>query len=102
MGHLSLQVLSYVFLRNATVTLRISYSEILQQVGHLSLWLFISHHHILLVLNGRGLLLLFPGSYYLNALAVSIVFFFVYHAVWKSTDSLNEYVFGKPTVTFTV
>lgn len=97
----SLQVLTYILLRNSIAPLQNSYSSLLQHFGSFPLWLLISHHHILLALNGQGLLFFFPNNYYLNMLSVIIVYLFMYQIVGRSTKTLKECIFSKtspPTV----
>ena len=97
----SLQVLTYILLRNSIAPLQNSYSSLLQRFGSFPLWLLVSHHHILLALNGQGLLFFFPNKYYLNMLSVVIVYLFMYQIVGRSTKTLKECIFSKtspPTV----
>lgn len=85
-----MQILAYVFLRNATF-LRHFTSGFLQEVGSLSLWLFVSHFHILSALNGRGLLALFPGNYFLNAVGVVTVYVYVAMVIRLSVHTLSDW-----------
>lgn len=97
----SLQVLAYILVMNSTTLLQNSHSSLLRHFGSFPLWLLVSHHHILLALNGQGLLFFFPNEYYLNMLSVIIVYLFVYQVVGKSTKTLKECMFSKtspPTV----
>ena len=66
------------------------HSYFLSTAGSLYLWLFVSHYHILMALNGKGLLVLIPSFYYMNLVAVGIVFLFVSVLVHQSCTTLNK------------
>ncbi len=84
------QILAYVFLRNATFLHHFT-SGFLQEAGALSLWLFVSHFHILSAHNGRGLLALFPGNYFLNAVGVVTVYVYIAMVIRLSACTLSDW-----------
>ncbi len=91
---LLVQILAYVFLRNGSILHHFS-SGFLAEAGSHSLWLFVSHFHILNALNGKGLLVFFPGYYYLNAVGVVIVYLYVFMVVRLSTRTLSDWSTAK-------
>ena len=93
--------MAYIFLRNGNVLHHFT-SGFLQEAGTHSLWLFISHFHILTALNGKGLLVFFPGSYYLNALAVLVVYVYVFMIVRLSVNSFNKWLSSSSVKDLTV
>ena len=86
-----------MFLRNATFFHHFT-SSFLQEVGTLSLWLFVSHFHILSALNGRGMLALFPGNYFLNTVGVVTVYVYVAMVIRLSIRTLSDWsIVKEPT-----
>lgn len=84
------QILSYVLLRNSFTPLQCYKSSFLVQVGASSLWLFVSHFHILLAFDGKGLLVLLPKLYLCNAVVVIMVFALVFVGMKTSLHTLME------------
>ncbi len=91
---LLLQILAYVFLRNGSILHHFS-SDFLVEAGSHSLWLFVSHFHILNALNGKGLLVFFPGYYYLNAVGVVTVYLYVFMVIRLSARTLSDWSTAK-------
>lgn len=56
----------------------------------MSIWLFVSHFHILLAFDGRGVLVLLPKLYFFNTLLVVSVFFVIFIVISNSLYTLKE------------
>lgn len=92
------QFVAYLYLRNSIKRFQHYSSTFLSQAGSLSLWLFVSHFHILLARDGKGLLTLIPRFHYLNTLAVITVYLFFFLVVHKSMTTLKSWLRdSKPT-----
>lgn len=87
-----IQLLAYLYLRNSIKHFQKYYSWFLSQAGSLSVWLFVSHFHLLLARDGKGLLMLIPRFYYLNLTAVVTVYVFFFIIVHKSMMTLKAWL----------
>ena len=68
----SVQIVSYIILRNVSGMLRTRYSSFFAWFGHISLELFISQYHIWLAADTHGVLVLLPGYPVLNLSLIHI------------------------------
>ena len=87
--------MSYTFLRNAVGYFQGYHSSVLNQAGSLSVWLFVSHHHILMANNGQGLLVLWPKLYHVNIVVVVVVYVYLFLIVRASISTVKQLAFGK-------
>lgn len=67
-------ILGFVLLRNATPSLRSYYSDLLNQIGKISLETYLLQHHVYLTSNAKTLLVLIPGYPVLNLVLASVLF----------------------------
>jgi len=63
---------------------------ILEAAGTISVWLFVSHFHILLASDGKGLLVLVPKLVNLNIFIVMLVYVLTAVIVHNSVGRLKE------------
>ena len=93
------QVTSYLMVRNGSSALQKYSSSVLSNVGSMSIWLFVSHYHILMGFDGRGILILIPKLYILNTTLVLLTFIVIFIItsnslqILKEMKSLNYFVF---------
>lgn len=84
------QILSYMLLRSGIYSLRNYTSSFLKEVGSMSTWLYVSHYHILLANDGRGMLVLLPKLFIANAVVVVVVFALIFVVINSSLLTLNQ------------
>lgn len=84
------QILSYLLLRNGIYPLRNYSSSFLREVGSMSTWLYVSHYHILLAYDGRGILALLPGAFIGNTVVVAVVFIATFVVINTSNHNLKQ------------
>mmetsp|Transcript_16399 Transcript_16399/g.24577 ORF Transcript_16399/g.24577 Transcript_16399/m.24577 type:complete len:982 (-) Transcript_16399:121-3066(-) len=78
-------LLTYIYFRNLTPTLR-SYSlQLLHEIGKTTLETYLMQHHIWLTSNAKTLLTLIPGMPKVNMLVVTVVYFYVSRRLYKLT-----------------
>ena len=78
-------LVTYIYFRNLTPTLR-SYSlDLLHQIGKTTLETYLMQHHIWLTSNAKSLLTLIPGWPKVNFLVVSIGYFFLSRRLYRIT-----------------
>ena len=78
-----------MMLRNGIGSLQRYTSSLLSHAGSASLWLFISHYHILMAFNGKAHLVLVPKLYALNAVTVVSVFAVIFVVMSNSLRNLR-------------
>lgn len=78
---LSLQIVSYLVLRNVFGILRSRYSSMFAWFGRISLELCMCQYHIWLAADSHGVLVFVPGYPVLNVLITSFIFVCVAHEV---------------------
>ena len=91
------QLLSYTYFRNSIKLFEYYTSWFLSEAGSLSIWLFISHYHLLLAKDGKGLLVLLPRFQYLNVLAVVTVYVFFFFVVHRAVRTLEKWLHESDT-----
>lgn len=79
-----------MLLRSGIYALRNYTSFFLKEVGNMSMWLFVSHYHILLAYDGRGMLVLLPKLFIANAVVVVVVFVLIFVVINSSLRMLNQ------------
>ena len=78
-------LITYIYFRNLTPTLR-SYSlDLLHQIGKTTLETYLMQHHIWLTSNAKSLLTLVPGWPKVNFLLVTMIYFFVSRRLYRIT-----------------
>ena len=78
-------LITYIFLRNLTPTLR-SYSlQFLHEIGKTTLETYLMQHHIWLTSNAKSLLTLIPGMPKVNMLVVTALYFCISRRLYKLT-----------------
>lgn len=78
-------LITYIYLRNLTPTLR-SYSlDLLHEIGKTTLETYLMQHHIWLTSDAKSLLILIPGWHKVNMLLVTIIYYFVSRRLYKLT-----------------
>jgi len=78
-------LITYIYLRNLTPTLR-SYSlNLLHQIGKTTLETYLMQHHIWLTSNAKSLLTLIPGYPKCNFLVVTVIYFYTSRRLYKLT-----------------
>ena len=78
-------LITYIYFRNLTPTLR-SYSfDLLHQIGKTTLETYLMQHHIWLTSNAKSLLTLVPGWPKCNFLVVTIIYFFISRRLYRIT-----------------
>ena len=82
--------MSYLLLRNGIHPLHGYTSSFLREVGSMSVWLYISHYHVLLANNGKGTLVLLPKLFTLNAVVVVVVFVLIFVVINSSLSALKQ------------
>lgn len=86
-----LKVLSYILLRNGCRTLQNYQSAFLIKIGKMSVWIFVSHYHIFMAMNGKAILMLIPKLYLINLLFVLVIFFVVFIIISDSLHQLKSF-----------
>ena len=83
-------LITFIFFRNLTPTLR-SYSlGLLHQIGKSTLETYLMQHHIWLTSNAKSLLIIFPGWHKCNMLIVTLAYFYISRRLYKLTLYLRE------------
>jgi hypothetical protein len=78
-------LITYIFFRNLTPTLR-SYSlDLLHQIGKTTLETYLMQHHIWLTSDAKSLLVLVPGYPKVNMLVVTCIYYLVSRRLYKLT-----------------
>jgi len=78
-------LITFVYFRNLTPTLR-SYSlDLLHQIGKTTLETYLMQHHIWLTSDAKSLLTLIPGWPKVNMLVVTIIYYYVSRRLYKLT-----------------
>jgi hypothetical protein len=85
-----MQIISYVLLRNGISPLQEYTSSFLTEVGSISLLIYVSHYHILLAFDGRGILVLLPKLFIVNAIVVVVVFVLIFAVINSSLYALKQ------------
>ena len=85
-----------MILRNATFGLRQTTSWLYTFFGRISLETFILQFHIWLAMDTRGLLVIVPGSWWINLALTSIFFVYLSHLLARVTGDLSEWLIGSP------
>jgi hypothetical protein len=87
-------VIGYVLLRNATERMRATTSWLYSYIGRISLETFIAQFHIWLAMDTRGLLVVVPGSWWLNLALVSVLFIWLSDVLAQVTGVLTDWICG--------
>lgn len=82
-------LLSYIFYRNLTLTLRMYYMGVLHELGKITLETYLMQHHVWLTSNAKTLLVIVPGYSKINMLLGSLLFLFVSKQMFRLTMSLR-------------
>ena len=78
-------LITYIYFRNITPTLR-SYSlDLLHQIGKSTLETYLMQHHIWLTSNAKSLLIIIPGWNKLNMLIVTMIYFYISRRLYRLT-----------------
>ena len=78
-------LITYIYFRNLTPTLR-SYSlDLLHQIGKSTLETYLMQHHIWLTSNAKSLLIIIPGWHKLNMLIVTMIYFYTSRRLYRLT-----------------
>lgn len=78
-------LITYIYFRNLTPTLR-SYSlDLLHQIGKTTLETYLMQHHIWLTSDAKSLLILVPGWPKVNMLVVTLIYFYTSRRLYKLT-----------------
>eukprot|EP00978_Attheya_sp_CCMP212_P006146 scaffold13844_cov55-Attheya_sp.AAC.2 len=78
-------MITYIYFRNLTPTLR-SYSlDLLHQIGKTTLETYLMQHHIWLTSNAKSLLTIIPGWPKINMLIVTFIYFYTSRRLYKLT-----------------
>lgn len=85
----AIPVLSYIYLRNLSPTLRTRYLEPLHSLGKITLETYLMQHHIWLTSNAKTLLVLVPGNPKLNMVLLSVSYVLVSRELYRLTMSLR-------------
>ena len=81
----TIPLLTYIYFRNLTPTLR-SYSlRLLHEIGKTTLETYLMQHHIWLTSNAKSLLVLVPGMPKVNMLVVTVIYFYISRRLYKLT-----------------
>lgn len=86
---IAIPVLTYIYLRNLSPTLRTRYLEPLHSLGKITLETYLMQHHIWLTSNAKTLLVLVPGNPKLNMVLLSVSYVLVSRELYRLTMSLR-------------
>jgi len=78
-------LITYIYFRNITPTLRMYSMDLLHQIGKTTLETYLMQHHIWLTSSAKSLLILIPGWPKLNFLIVSIIYVLVSRRLYRLT-----------------
>lgn len=78
-------LLTYIYLRNLTPTLRSHSMHLLHEIGKTTLETYLMQHHIWLTSNAKSLLTLIPGWPKVNMLVVTFLYFYISRRLYKLT-----------------
>ncbi len=78
-------LVTYIFLRNLTPSLRGHSLHLLHEIGKSTLETYLMQHHIWLTSNAKSLLVLIPGWPKVNMLIVTIIYFVISRRLYKLT-----------------
>ena len=82
-------LITYIYFRNVTPTLREYSLDLLHQIGKTTLETYLMQHHIWLTSNAKSLLTLIPGWPRVNMLVVTAIYFFTSRRLYKLTLHLR-------------
>jgi 10 TM Acyl Transferase domain found in Cas1p len=85
----AIPLLTYIFLRNLSPTLRIHYVEPLHSIGKITLETYLMQHHVWLTSNAKTVLTLVPASPKLNLVATTLLYVLVSKELYRLTMSLR-------------
>ncbi|KAI8368788.1 10 TM acyl transferase domain found in Cas1p-domain-containing protein [Blakeslea trispora] len=92
-------IISFIILRNATLSARSTYSNFFAFIGKISLETFIGQFHMWLAADTQGLLVVLPShwvrsslGWWSNLMVSSIVFFFVCYYLSWATGSVTRWL----------
>jgi len=83
-------LLTYVYFRNITPTLRSHGIKLWQEIGKTTLEMYLLQHHIWLTSDAKTLLILIPGYPKVNMLVVTLIYFTTSRKLYSLTVSLRE------------
>lgn len=87
-------VLAFIVLRNCCLTARQTTSALFTFFGRISLETFIIQFHFWLAMDTRGLLVIFPESWFLNLVVVSGLFVYLSWVLARVTGELTDWLTG--------
>ena len=82
-------VLTYIYVRNLSPTLRTRYLEPLHSLGKITLETYLMQHHVWLTSNAKTLLVLVPGHPKVNMVLLSVTYVLVSRELYRLTMSLR-------------
>jgi len=82
-------LVTYVYFRNITPSLRSHGVKLLQEIGKTTLETYLMQHHIWLTSDAKTLLTVIPGYPKVNALVVTLVYFYTSRKLYGLTLSLK-------------
>ncbi|KAG5180755.1 10 TM acyl transferase domain found in Cas1p-domain-containing protein [Tribonema minus] len=85
----AIPLLTYVFLRNLSPTLRIHYVEPLHSIGKITLETYLMQHHVWLTSNAKTVLTLVPDSPRLNMVVTTTLYVLLSKELYRLTMSLR-------------
>jgi 10 TM Acyl Transferase domain found in Cas1p len=85
----AIPLLTYIFLRNLSPTLRIHYVEPLHSIGKITLETYLMQHHVWLTSNAKTVLTLVPASPKLNLVITTLLYVLVSKELYRLTMSLR-------------
>ncbi|KAM8884455.1 N-acetylneuraminate (7)9-O-acetyltransferase [Synchiropus picturatus] len=92
------QILAFILIRNIPGYARSVYSSFFAWFGKISLELFICQYHIWLAADTKGILVLIPGSPFINMVVSTFIFVCVAHEISTITNDLAQCVIPKDNV----
>ncbi len=78
-------LLTFIYLRNLTPTLRQYSLKLLHEIGKTTLETYLMQHHIWLTSNAKSLLTLVPGWPKVNMLVVTLIYFYTSRRLYRMT-----------------
>ncbi len=78
-------LVTYIYLRNITPTLRKYSLKLLHEIGKTTLETYLMQHHIWLTSNAKSLLTLIPGWPKVNMLVVTLIYFYTSRRLYRLT-----------------
>lgn len=85
----AIPVLSYIFLRNLTPSMRTRYLEPLHSLGKITLETYLMQHHVWLTSNAKTLLVFLPGFPKVNLIVVGCLYVLISRELYRLTMSLR-------------